>query len=87
MKGEYFSYFQARQASHSNVCCVQAKVRQKEAELASAKGSFEKDKAVGLLECWKLLKCYSQNCLEKRPHEANGTGGSGCAVHAKITGD
>lgn len=65
MKGEFFSYFQARQTSHSNVCCVQAKVRQKEAELASAKGSFEKDKAVGLLECWKLLKCYSQNCLEK----------------------
>ena len=52
-KVNFSSYFQARQASHSNVCCVQAKVRQKEAELASAKGSFEKDKAVGLLECWK----------------------------------
>lgn len=67
------------------MCCVQAKVRQKEAELASAKGSFEKDKAVGLLETAKVLQ--SELFGKTWPHEANGTGGSGCAVHAKITGD
>ncbi len=34
-----------------------------------------------------LKPCETAIKTTKRPHEANGTGGSGCGVHAKIKGD
>lgn len=61
-KVNFFSYFQARQASH--LMCVVCKPRfgKKKLNWHLPKAPLRRTRPWG---CWKLLKCYSQNCLEK----------------------